>query len=162
MRSAGVVGSRPLTSGQLSSPRRSPMSLSPHPRSPVKKPPPPDSIRFECKCKLDAQGSASLELSGELDRAVCSEFEGRLAEAQRASAVVTLDLRRLIFMDSAGYAVLVAAARASRPEAKLILTGCAGQVSRLLGLVGLPEKTEMRGSPMPFATVPGSGASISA
>lgn len=127
------------------------MSLSPHLRFPVKELPPPAAIRFECRCKLDASRSASLELSGELDRAACHEFEGRLAEAQRASDIVTLDLRRLTFMDSAGYAALVWAARASRPEAKLILTGCAGQVSRLLNLVGLPEKVEVQGPPMPSA-----------
>lgn len=121
------------------------MSLSFHSSPPVEAPPPPPAaIRFECKCKLDAQGSAFLELSGELDGAVCGEFETRLAEAVRASATVTLDLRRLTFMDCAGYAVLLAAARASRPEARLILTGCRGQVSRFLDLVGLPEKVEIR------------------
>lgn len=147
------------------------MSVSSHPSSPVREPPPPAGIRFECKRKLGASGSASLELSGELDRAVCSEFEAQLAEAQRASAIVTLDLRRLTFMDSAGFAALVWAARASSPEAKLILTGCAGQVTRLLNLVGLPEKVEMQTSPTPFAvgtvaessaTSPGSEASVGA
>ena len=120
------------------------MSLSPHLRPPVKEPPPPAAIRFECKCKLEATGSACLELSGELDHADCGVFETRLAEAMRASATATLDLRRLTFMDSAGYAVLVAAARASRAEGRLILTGCRGQVSRLLDLVGLPEKVEIQ------------------
>lgn len=147
------------------------MSLSPHPRSPVKEPPSPAALRFECSGKLDAWGSASLELSGELDRAVCSEFELQLAEAQRTSAIVTLDMRRLTFMDSAGFAALVWAARASRPEAKLILTGCTGQVSRLLRIVGLPEKVEMVGSPLPSgvgaiadssATSPESGAAVGA
>lgn len=135
------------------------MSLSPHLRFPVEARPPSAAIRFECVCKLDARGSASLELSGELDRAVCGEFEMRLAEAQRASAAVILDLRRLTFMDSAGYAVLIRAARASKPEAKMTLTGCAGQVDRLLNLVGLPEKVEM-GSPQPSAmgTVAGPAA----
>ncbi|HET9197271.1 MAG TPA: STAS domain-containing protein [Solirubrobacterales bacterium] len=90
-------------------------------------------------------------MSGELDRAVCCEFEARLAEAVRASATATLDLRRLTFMDSAGYAVLVAAARTSRPEARLVLTGCRGQVRRLLDLVGLPEKVEVRERPMASA-----------
>ena len=125
------------------------MSLSPHHRSPVEAQPPSAAVRFKCVCKLDARGSASLELSGELDRAVCGQFETRLAEAQRASSAVVLDLRRLTFMDGAGYAVLVRAARASRPEAKMILTGCTGQVSRLLNLVGLPEKVEMQGSAKP-------------
>lgn len=128
------------------------MSLSPHLRSPVKAQPLSAAVRFECACRLDARGSASLGLSGELDRAVCGEFETRLAEAQRASAVVTLDLRRLTFMDGAGYAVLVKAARASTPEAKMVLTGCAGQVSRLLDLVGLPERVEMQGSAKRSAT----------
>ncbi len=125
------------------------MSLSPHPRSPVNEPPPPPAVRFECRCKLDAWGSATLELSGELDRAVCSEFEKRLAEAQRASTIVTLDLRRLTFLDSAGYAALVFAARDSKPEAKLVLAGCVGQVRRLLNLLGLPEKVEFQGPPIP-------------
>ena len=169
MRSAQVAGSRPLTSGQFSSPRRSSMSLSPHRRSLVNEPPPPAAIRFECNYGLDARGSATLELSGELDAAVCGDFESRLAEAQRASGVVTVDMRNLTFMDSAGYAVLVWAARASRPDAKLILTGCAGQVSRLLCLVGLPEKVEMQASRMLFAVdtaadssaaSPGSEASV--
>lgn len=135
------------------------MSSSPRRRSPVKEPPLPAAMPFECKCKLDPWGSASLELSGELDRAVCREFETRLAEAQRASAIVTLDLRRLTFLDSAGYAALVFAARDSKPEAKLILTGCGGQVSRLLTLLGLPEKVEMQGHPMPSAVITTADAS---
>jgi anti-anti-sigma factor len=147
------------------------MSLSPHPRSPDKEPPSPAVIRFECSCKLDSRGSAFLELSGELDGAVCREFEARLAEAMRASATVTLDLRRLIFMDSAGYAVLVRAARASKPEARLILAGCGEQVGRLLSLVGLPEQVEMQAAPIPSAAgavadpsaaSPGSGAAVGA
>lgn len=142
------------------------MSLSPQPRSQAKGPPSPAEVRFECECKLDARGSATLELSGELDRAVCGLFEARLAEAQRASAVVILDLHRLGFMDSAGYAVLVRAARASSPEAKILLAGCSGQVGRLLNLVGLPEKVEMQGPyPVPSAFGgggQGSGASIGA
>ena len=125
------------------------MPLFSHPKSQVEARPPMVAVRFECVCKLDARGSASLELSGELDRAVCGEFETRLAEAQRASSAVVLDLRRLTFMDGAGYAVLVRAAQASRPESKMILKGCAGQVSRLLNLVGLPEKVEMQGSRKP-------------
>lgn len=126
-----------------------------------------DAIRFECACKLDGRGSASLELSGELDRAVCEELEARLAEAQRASAVVTLDLRRLTFMDGGGYGVLVWAAQDARPEAKLVLAGCSGQVRRLLDLIGLPEKVEFAGHSMPSAdaavlsaTPLGSGAAI--
>jgi anti-anti-sigma regulatory factor len=63
-------------------------------------------------------------------------------------------------MDSAGYAVLVAAARTSRPEARLILTGCRGQVSRLLDLVGLPEKVEIQEQPIPSDL--GAGANASA
>lgn len=127
------------------------MSLSPRPRSLIESPFLAAAVRFECASKLDGWGSASLELSGELDLAVCEELEARLAEAQRTSPVVTLDLHRLTFMDSAGYAVLVRAARTSKPEAKLILTGCGGQVSRLLNLLGLPEKVEMREGPMASA-----------
>lgn len=137
------------------------MSLSPRPKSPFEAPAPPDAIRFECMCRLDARGVATLELSGELDRAVCGEFEKRLVEAQRASTVVILDLRRLTFMDSAGYAALVFAAQDSKPEARLILTGCAGQVSRLLSLVGLPEKVDFQKPPIP-ATPLGPEAAVGA
>lgn len=120
------------------------MSLSPQLKSLFEAQPSSAAIRFECVCKLDARGSASLELSGELDRAVCGKFETGLAEAQRASSSVVLDLRRLTFMDGAGYAVLVRAAQDSRPDAKIVLTGCTGQVGRLLNLVGLPETVEMQ------------------
>lgn len=137
------------------------MSLSPHPRSALNDPPPPRAVPFECRCKLDALGSVTLELSGELDLAVCGEFEERLAEAQRASTIVTLDLRRLTFMDSAGYATLAFAARDSKPEARLILTGCVGQVGRLLNLLGLPEKVEFQRLPIP-ATVRGSETAVGA
>ncbi len=64
-------------------------------------------------------------------------------------------------MDSAGYATLVWAAQASTPGAKLILTGCAGQVSRLLSLVGLPEKVDFQGPPIP-ATPLGPEAAVGA
>lgn len=137
------------------------MSLSPRPDSPVQQPFPMAAIRFECRCKLDARGAATLELSGELDRAVCGEFEKRLVEAQRASTVVILDLGRLTFMDSAGYAALVFAAQGSKPEARLILTGCAGQVGRLLSLVGLPEKVDFQKPPSP-ATRLGAEAAVGA
>lgn len=87
-------------------------------------------------------------LSGELDLAGCRLFESRLAEAQRASEVVNLDLSRLAFMDTAGYAVLFEAARrTSEPESRLVLVGCNGQVKRLLDLVGLPEKIEFGHDP---------------
>ena len=134
------------------------MSLSPRLGSQVEAPPPPAPIRFECTCKLDAWGWASLELIGELDRAVCGELKSRLAEALRASDVVTLDMRRLTFMDSAGCAVLVSAARSSSPGGRLILTGCGGQVSRLLSVVGLPAVVEIQRDPRP-SVLRGDGAS---
>ena len=124
------------------------MSISSHPSSTTKPSAPVASAGFECRCRFDGRGQASLELNGELDRAVCEEFEARLEEAQRASTVVTLDLSRLTFMDSAGYAVLFWAARDSRPKAKLLLAGCGGQVRRLLSLVGLPEKVTLEGPPV--------------
>ncbi|HEX5712871.1 MAG TPA: STAS domain-containing protein, partial [Solirubrobacterales bacterium] len=123
--------------------RRSPMALSPRSQFSLQAQPPPVAIRFECICRFDARGSASLELSGELDRAGCELFEARLAEAQRASVLVTLDMRRLTFMDVGGYAILAWAAGNSRRDGKLVLTGCGGQVSRLLDLVGLPERVEI-------------------
>lgn len=133
------------------------MSLSSsRPGSPTGSSVPATPVGFECGYQLDSWGSASLELRGELDRAGCEEFEARLAEAQRASTVVNLDLSRLTFMDSAGYAVLYRAARDSRPEAKLLLTGCCGQVDRLLGLLGLPEKVAHEGRPV--TPPPGPGA----
>jgi anti-sigma B factor antagonist len=97
----------------------------------------------------DARGSTTLELAGELDPAACVEFGSRLAEELRDSRVLTLDLCRLTFMDSAGYAVLLEAARAARPDAELILTGCGGQVMRLLDLIGLPPKVELHPHAVP-------------
>ena len=56
-------------------------------------------------------GTIHFALSGELDIAAAPEFDRTLRTAQERAQLVTLDLRRLSFLDCRGLAVIIAAAR---------------------------------------------------
>ena len=73
-----------------------------------------DPQGFAC-VRVDAgDGSARLALSGELDVATTAELDRALRDAQQRADLVTLDLRRLTFMDCQGLAVLISAATRAR------------------------------------------------
>ncbi|HEX5376232.1 MAG TPA: STAS domain-containing protein [Solirubrobacterales bacterium] len=104
---------------------------------------PTDAVRdgvpapFACACKPDGWGSVCLHLVGELDIATCPLFEQALKEAQGNASAVSIDLQELSFIDCAGLAAIVTAARrAAALETRLILVGATGQVERLLDLTG--------------------------
>jgi hypothetical protein len=73
--------------------------------------PPP----FRCARNADGFGSASVQLSGELDLATAPQVEQTVREAR----LVVLDLRELTFMDCAGMRVIVNAAERPRPDPRL-------------------------------------------
>ncbi len=111
---------------------------------------PTDAVRggvpapFACTCKPDGWGSVCLHLVGELDIATCPLFEQALKEAQGNSSIVSIDLQELSFIDCAGLAAIVnAARRAAAIETRLILVGATGQVERLLDLTGPPRAVEV-------------------
>jgi anti-anti-sigma factor len=55
-------------------------------------------------------GTIRFALAGELDIATAPELDRALRTAQQTAALITVDLRRLSFMDCRGLAVIVAAA----------------------------------------------------
>jgi anti-sigma B factor antagonist len=91
-----------------------------------------------------ADGSARVALSGELDIATAPEFDRALSAAQVRARSVTLDLRRLTFMDCRGLSVLVAAAARARASGDHfeVLRG-PPSVDRLLTLTGFDGGLEI-------------------
>ena len=63
-----------------------------------------------CLSDENDDGTACFALSGELDLATAPELDQVLRTAQQNAQLVTVDLRRLSFMDCRGLAVTVAAA----------------------------------------------------
>jgi len=65
---------------------------------------------FVCLRDASDDGTIRFALSGELDIATAAELDQALRAAQQNSGLLTVDLRRLSFMDCRGLAVIVAAA----------------------------------------------------
>jgi anti-anti-sigma factor len=87
-----------------------------------------------------ADDGASIELApiGELDLATMEHLADALNAAQRRSRDVTLDLRRLDFMDCSSLAVLVTAReRARRCDGRFHILRGPPSVERLFTLTGI-------------------------
>lgn len=82
-----------------------PAPLSPHPCRPNP---------FLCSWTDDGPGAATVHVAGELDLATASTLSRVLAHAQLHADQVTLDLRELDFMDSAGMHLIVDATGRAR------------------------------------------------
>lgn len=88
-----------------------------------------------------AAGTVCVALSGELDleRAYTFDEELRRIERERP-ALIVLDLRRLVFMDSSGLGrVLACHRRARRDGRRLRIIRDAGAVQRVLALAALED-----------------------
>ena len=66
---------------------------------------------FVCLRDGNDDGTIRFALGGELDIATAPELDQALRTAQQTAALVTVDLRRLSFMDCSGLAVIMAAAK---------------------------------------------------
>ena len=73
-----------------------------------------DPQGFACLSVAAGDDSTRLVLSGELDLATAPELDRALCDAQQSTGLVTLDLRRLTFMDSRGLSAVVSAATRAR------------------------------------------------
>lgn len=88
----------------------------------------------------DEQGDeARITVGGELDRLVAERFSRALRDAELSGAKrVVLDASELTFMDSAGLAlVLQAARRAGGHGRQLVVTGPPPQIRRLLEIAAM-------------------------
>jgi anti-sigma B factor antagonist len=98
---------------------------------------------FACVCHDAGDGTTGLAVSGELDLATAAELDQALRSAQQRSRVVTLDLRRLTFMDCTGLSVVLAAATRARERGdRFRLLRGPGPVERLFALTGTDCRLE--------------------
>ena len=86
-------------------------------------------------------GAIRFAISGELDIATAPELDQALRTAQQSAQLVTVDLRRLSFMDCRGLAVILAAAkRAGASGAKFRVVRGPPQVHRLFTLTAADQR----------------------
>lgn len=89
-------------------------------------------------------GTIRFTLSGELDIATAPEFDRALRTAQHTAGRVTVDLRRLRFMDCGGLAVIIAAAkRASANGGSFRIVRGPPHVHRLFTLTDADSQIEI-------------------
>jgi anti-anti-sigma factor len=80
-------------------------------------------------------------LSGDLDMSSTVAFADAFRDALPVGGPVSVDMRKLKFMDSSGIQVVIAAAR-SAPEACIVLHGVHDEVQKVVkitGIDGLPN-----------------------
>ena len=99
---------------------------------------------FACMRIDGDDGTVRLAVSGELDLATEDELDRALSAAQAVARLVTLDLRRLVFMDCRGLAVLVAAAaRAKASGERFRVVRGPASVDRLFALTGFEHRLDL-------------------
>jgi anti-sigma B factor antagonist len=109
---------------------------------------------FACVRIDGSDGNVSVAVLGEIDLATAGELDRTLASAQADARTVTLDLRRLQFIGSAGLAVLIAAAeRAGASGGRFRVVRGSAVVDRLLSLTGFQHRFEMTSRAIPVSPV---------
>jgi len=94
-----------------------------------------------------------LLLSGELDFANAVEFAAALRENIPIGGPVTVDMRKLKFMDSTGIQAIVAAAKVS-PEACIILHGVHDEVQKIVTITGIDRAPNLHVIPCTIGVEP--------
>jgi anti-anti-sigma factor len=99
---------------------------------------------FICTWRLGHFGSLWVDLAGELDLSGCPGLERTLEEAHMLSNLVVLDMRELIFMDSAAARVIVKAGiDARRAGMGLIVARGPSKVDDVFRLTGKAQHVEL-------------------
>ena len=92
-------------------------------------------------------------LSGELDLANAVEFAAALRENIPIGGPVTIDMRKLRFMDSSGIQAIVAAAKVSS-EACIILHGVHDEVQKVVTVTGIDRAPNLHVIPCTVGVQP--------
>lgn len=101
---------------------------------------------FEISRKLAQAGTgAVIEVRGELDSGTCEELLSLAADTIRSRpSELTLDLRRMTFVDSAGTRALIMVERlAAEGGVPLVMTPAPEHVTELLRIAGLTDRIEL-------------------
>jgi anti-anti-sigma factor len=108
----------------------------------------PTAIRLRT---VDTEHRITLHVQGEVDLATAGQLDTELRRLmQHDERPVTVDLRRLGFMDARGLAVLEAAdvrARALGQEQGISVLIAEGQIKRIFELTGLTERLVVEEAP---------------
>lgn len=94
-----------------------------------------------------------LILSGELDLANAVEFAAALREYIPIGGPITIDMRKLKFMDSSGIQAIVSAANASS-EACIILHGVHDEVQKVVTITGIDRAPNLHVVPCSVGVQP--------
>jgi anti-sigma B factor antagonist len=84
--------------------------------------------------ELDGQGFV---LSGEFDMEGAPAFAAAFAEALGRGGPVSVDMRRLTFMDSSGIQTIIAAAEKAAPDTCVVLHGVHDEVQKVVEMTGI-------------------------
>lgn len=104
----------------------------------------PSSPTFSCLLRDGGGEAAWVQVTGELDMATAVALDRTLRRAERRARLVVLDLRELIFMDSAGVHVIVdASIRGLRAGRRLTVVRGPAQVDRLFALAKGTDAVEL-------------------
>ena len=92
---------------------------------------------FACTATHGGLDAAWVYVAGELDIATAPELERTLRESQQLAHLTVLDLRELVFMDSAGvHAIVNASLRARQDGRRLVLVRGRPDIYRMFTLTG--------------------------
>jgi anti-anti-sigma factor len=102
-----------------------------------------DEPHFELEVRQDADGRATIVVSGEIDMATSAELRQAAAD-KLAAGDVLLDLRQVTFMDSSGVAAIDGALRASEDGGGRVRVceGLQPNVMRILEITGVAAMIE--------------------
>jgi anti-anti-sigma factor len=89
--------------------------------------------------------AAALAFRGELDLGTAPQFRDRLADAERDSKFVIVDLRSVTFIDSSGVGELLGAHQRARRQGRrlVVLRGEGTPVAEVLRISALDRKIEV-------------------
>jgi anti-sigma B factor antagonist len=104
---------------------------------------------FTCTATVGGLDAAWVNVAGELDIVTAPELEHTLRDSQQLAHLTVLDLRELVFMDSAGLHTIVnASLRARRDGRRLVLVRGRPDIYRLFTLTGSSADVDI-GDPEP-------------
>ena len=94
-------------------------------------------------------GVICVEVDGDLDMTLAYEFDLQLQRIEaNGTTTLVLDMRGVKFVDSAGLArILAAARRADKAGRRLVLVRGSKPVERLFAMTGVEQRFEMVGDP---------------